>query len=103
MPPTARGRRDWRDRIRVDPAVCHGRACIASTRVLVSVVLDGLAEGLTPAEVVREYPTITRADVRACVEYSNELDDIAAFDARAAGQTRPFKSFAKQLRRRRRQ
>lgn len=33
----------WRDRISVDPRICHGKACIKGTRVMVSVVLDNLA------------------------------------------------------------
>jgi len=36
---------DWRDRITIDPAVCHGKACIKGTRVMVSVVLDNLGAG----------------------------------------------------------
>jgi len=35
----------WQDRISVDPSVCHGKACIKGTRVMVSVVLDSLAAG----------------------------------------------------------
>jgi uncharacterized protein (DUF433 family) len=73
MPPTAPRNRDWRRRISVDPAVCHGQACVAGTRALVTVVLDSLAEGLTPAKVVKEYPTITVADVGACLAYAAEL------------------------------
>jgi hypothetical protein len=36
----------WQDHTTVDPAVCHGRACIKGTRIMVSVVLDNLAAGL---------------------------------------------------------
>ena len=35
----------WQERITVNPAVCHGKACIRGTRVMVSVVLDNLAAG----------------------------------------------------------
>ena len=38
---------NWRDHITVDPEVCHGRACITNTRVLVTTVLDNLAAGLS--------------------------------------------------------
>jgi uncharacterized protein (DUF433 family) len=41
----------------VDPEICHGRRCIQGTRIMVSVVLDNLAEGMPPEEIVREYPT----------------------------------------------
>ena len=65
--------KDWRERISVDSAVCHGKACITGTRVLVSVVLDNLAEGLTPEEIAREYPPISPDDVRAALGYAAAL------------------------------
>ncbi len=37
---------DWRELIVVDPAVCHGQACVRGTRIMASVVLDNLAAGL---------------------------------------------------------
>jgi uncharacterized protein (DUF433 family) len=63
----------WQDRISVDPNVCHGKACIRGTRVLVSVVLDNLAEGVAADEIVREYPPLTPEDVRAAVAYAAAL------------------------------
>ena len=51
---------NWRDHITVDPEVCHGRACITGTRVLVTTVLDNLAAGLDSEEITRSYPSITR-------------------------------------------
>jgi uncharacterized protein (DUF433 family) len=56
-------------RISLDPNVCHGQPCIRGTRVLVSVLLDELAGGATPAELVEDFPTITEADVRAAIAY----------------------------------
>lgn len=64
---------NWRDHITVDPEVCHGRACIAGTRVLVTVILDNAAAGLTPQEIVRSYPSITTDSVRAAMCYAAEL------------------------------
>mgnify|MGYP001068748681 CR=1 FL=1 len=58
------------ERISVDPEVCHGKACIRGTRIMVSVILDNLAEGLTPEEIVAEYPPLTLEDVRAPVVYA---------------------------------
>jgi uncharacterized protein (DUF433 family) len=62
-----------RDRIAVLPDVHHGAACIKGTRIPVSVVLDNLADGLTPEQVVASYPTLTIDDVRAAVAYGAEL------------------------------
>ncbi len=63
----------WQDYIAVDPNVCHGKACIKGTRIMVSVVLDNLAAGLTPEEIVRSYPSISREAVQAAMAYAAEL------------------------------
>ncbi|MCX7049259.1 MAG: DUF433 domain-containing protein [Candidatus Sumerlaeota bacterium] len=63
----------WRDYITVDPKICHGKACIKGTRVMVSVVLDNLSEGLTPEEIVDSYPSLTREAVQATIAYAAEL------------------------------
>jgi uncharacterized protein (DUF433 family) len=64
---------NWTKYIISDPAVCHGAACIKGTRIPVSVVLDNLAEGLLPAEIVRSYPSLTVDAVRAAIAYAAEL------------------------------
>jgi uncharacterized protein (DUF433 family) len=64
---------NWRDHIISDPNVCHGRACVRGTRVMVSVVLDNLAAGRSPAEIVTDYPTVKLDDVTATIAYAAEL------------------------------
>lgn len=64
---------DWRQYITVDPAICHGQACIRGTRIPASVVLDNLAAGVTPEELERSYPTLTREAIQASVAYAAEL------------------------------
>ena len=64
---------NWSERISVDPSVCHGKACIRVTRVMVSVVLDNLAAGLSPAEIVGSYPSLHPDDVTAAMAYAAEL------------------------------
>ena len=64
---------NWRDRIVVDPQICHGKPCIKGTRIMVSVILDNLAEGMTPEEIVEEYPPLTLDDVKAAIAYAAEL------------------------------
>jgi uncharacterized protein (DUF433 family) len=63
---------DWRQRISVDPEVCHGKACIRGSRVMVSVVLDNLAVGEAPETIARDY-RIEVDDVRAALMYAGEL------------------------------
>jgi uncharacterized protein (DUF433 family) len=64
---------DWRERIAADPAICHGKPCIKGTRIMVSVVLDNLAEGLTAQEIVAEYPSLVLEDVQAAMAYAADL------------------------------
>lgn len=64
---------NWRERVQSNPDVCHGKPCIRGTRIMVSVVLDNLAEGLSPEEIVLEYPPLTTEDVRAAVAYAAAL------------------------------
>jgi uncharacterized protein (DUF433 family) len=64
---------DWRERVQSNPDVCHGKPCIRGTRIMVSVVLDNLAEGLSAEEIVDDYPPLTLADVRAAVAYAAAL------------------------------
>lgn len=51
-------------RISIDPDVCHGKPCIAGTRVMVSNVLNLLAHGATGEEVLAGYPALTGEDVQ---------------------------------------
>ena len=64
---------DWRNHISVDPNVCHGQACIAGTRVMVTVVLDNLASGLTADEIAKSYPSVSPDAVKATLRYAAEL------------------------------
>jgi uncharacterized protein (DUF433 family) len=63
---------NWLDRISVDPTVCHGKACIRGSRVMVSVVLDNLAAGETSEQIATAY-RLTVEDVQAAIAYAAEL------------------------------
>lgn len=56
-----------------DPATCHGQAVVRGTRVMVSVVLDALADGLSEVEILAEYPTLTVEGIRAVAACGAEL------------------------------
>jgi len=55
--------------VSIESSVCHGQPCIKGTRVLVTVILDALAAGLAPTEIIRHYPTLTEEGVRAAAAY----------------------------------
>lgn len=63
----------WRERISVNPAICHGKACIRATRIMVSVVLDNVAASVARQDILRSYPALTEADVEAALSYAAEL------------------------------
>lgn len=64
---------NWQDHITVDPSVCHGKACIKGTRIMVSVVLDNLAADLDSDELLKSYPALTKEGVQAAISYAAEL------------------------------
>jgi uncharacterized protein (DUF433 family) len=63
---------NWRERLSVDPQVCHGRVCIKGTRVMVSVVLDNLADGEPHDSIIKGYH-ITEEDIQAAIKYAAEI------------------------------
>jgi uncharacterized protein (DUF433 family) len=71
---------DWRARISVKPAVCHGKACIRGTRIMVSVIMDNIASGIPRQEIRASYPSITDGDIDAALAYAAELTREGAFD-----------------------
>lgn len=63
------------ERITVDPEQCGGRPCVRGMRIRVTDVLDLLASGLTPAEVLEELPDLEAEDIQACLRFaSHRLD-----------------------------
>ncbi len=61
------------DRISIDPEICHGQACIKGTRIPVYQIVRMLANGDTIDNLLKEYPTLERADILACLEYAATL------------------------------
>lgn len=62
-------------RIQIDPAVCHGKPVVRGTRVLVSTILGALSGGDSVEIVLEDYPTVTREDVAAALEFAKDLSD----------------------------
>ena len=60
-------------RISIDPNVCFGKPCIRGHRIWVSLVLDLLASGMSPQEILADYPGLTEADISACIAYGAEM------------------------------
>ena len=63
----------WKEKISTDPLVCHGKACIKGTRVMVSVILDNLADGATEADILKSHQSLKSEDIKAAIAYAAEL------------------------------
>lgn len=64
---------DWRKHLVHDPRICHGQLCAAGTRVLVTVILDSLAEGASRREILDSYPSLKEQHLDAAMSYAAEL------------------------------
>ncbi|MBL8747382.1 MAG: DUF433 domain-containing protein [Phycisphaerae bacterium] len=62
----------WQDRISIDPEVLVGKPVVRGTRLSVEFIVDLLAQGWAEAEVLKNYPGLTREDVLACLAYARE-------------------------------
>jgi uncharacterized protein (DUF433 family) len=61
------------ERISLDPKVCHGQACVKGTRIPVHQIVRMLASGDTVEDLLREYPSLNREDILACLDYAASL------------------------------
>ena len=73
---------DWKEQIASKVSICHGKVCIKNTRVMVSVILDCIAEGMTEEAILKEYPSLKKGDVSIALQYAASL---------ARGETIPLK------------
>ena len=60
-------------RISIDPNICFGKPCIRGTRIWVSLILDFMANGMSPEEILAEYPHLKMEDIRAALAYGAEM------------------------------
>ena len=59
------------DRIVIDPNILVGKPVVKGTRLAVEFIIDLLAQGWSQADVLRNYPNLTQADVLACLSYAS--------------------------------
>jgi uncharacterized protein (DUF433 family) len=66
---------DLLKRITVEPGKCGGRPCVRGTRMRVVDVLQLLSSGADYEEILRDYPSLEREDILACLEYAARQTD----------------------------
>lgn len=65
---------DLDDRITLDPAVRSGKPVVRGTRITVADVLEYLAGGMAPDEIVADFPDLTADDIRAVLRFAAERE-----------------------------
>lgn len=65
---------NYREIITIDPGKRGGRPCIRGMRVTVYDVLDYLASGMSPQQILQDFPYLTAEDIHACLAYAADRE-----------------------------
>ena len=60
-------------RITIDPDICNGKPTIRGQRITVQTILEFLSAGESETEILRQYPTLTKEDIRSCLQFATEM------------------------------
>ena len=65
---------DYRKLITIEPGKRGGKPCIRGLRITVYDVLEYLASGMSEEEIIRDFPDLTREDIRACHAFAADRE-----------------------------
>lgn len=65
---------DWKNRITIDPEKRGGKPCIRGLRMTVYDVLEYLASGMSEEDILKDFPDLTREDIRACLSFAADRE-----------------------------
>lgn len=65
---------DYRKHIAIDPAIRSGKPCVKGTRISVYEVLGYMAGGMTPEQIVDDFPDLKLDDIRACLAFAADRE-----------------------------
>jgi uncharacterized protein (DUF433 family) len=66
----------FRERITMDPEICHGKPTVRGLRYPVEMILELLSTGLDHDEILADYPDLEREDILAVLEYAARLSRV---------------------------
>ena len=61
----------WQERIELNPKVLAGKPVVKGTRLAVEFIVDLPAQGWSEEDILKNYPTLGRADIKACLHYAS--------------------------------
>jgi uncharacterized protein (DUF433 family) len=62
-----------KSRITINPDICNGRPVISGTRIAVQTILEYLGAGDSFDEILSDYPSLSKEDIYACIQYASKL------------------------------
>lgn len=65
---------EWKNRITIDPEKRGGKPCIRGLRMTVYDVLEYLASGMSEADILKDFPDLTREDILACLAFAADRE-----------------------------
>ena len=65
---------DYRDYITIDPNKRGGKPCVRGLRITVYEVLEYLASDMTEAQILEDFPDLTREDLKACIAFAADRE-----------------------------
>ena len=65
-------------RITLNPDICHGKPTVRNMRYPVEMILDLLSSGMTTIEILKDYPALQEADIKACLQFASRLTRVKA-------------------------
>lgn len=60
-------------RITIDPNICNGKPTIRGMRITVQTILEFLAAGDSPKEILEQYPSLEQEDIQAALDFAAKL------------------------------
>ena len=76
--------RKYLNRITINPEICHGRPTIRNTRYTVDLILDLLSSGMSDDEIIDDYPTLEKQDIKACLSFASQLSKVKSVNRTVA-------------------
>jgi uncharacterized protein (DUF433 family) len=70
---------DYRSVITLEPGKRGGKPCIRGLRITVQDVLEWLASGMAVADIIADYPELSKADIMACLAFAADGGKHAAW------------------------
>jgi uncharacterized protein (DUF433 family) len=64
---------NYRNRITIDENICNGKPTIRGKRITVNTILEFLSAGDSNDDILKQYPSLEKEDILACLKFAAEL------------------------------